>query len=632
MMQIKPIEYLREDDGKVSSYSISGLPGKIKALCKAIRENEESLSVLNKSIIELETLVLPGPVNGQSASNCLAEIANEDRGCLNDAYCRWETDIEYKYAQAVLSGKEAGISNYLLCDRFNGLVRRELALIEAPIPCKMLFIGSGPFPISAIHLSNFTGGMVDCLDRDPEAVKVSRRVIKELGFSETIRVFNGTGESFNAKDYDLILIALLAKPKRRILRNLRKRVGADCRVLCRTSFGLRTLIYDPTPEESLQGFHVVAKQVADGDQTISTFLLESIAGNAHRVQLRWIDEIDERVGAGLLRVMNRVLEKETTIGFPGPLDLEAGNRLIADLDADVRACRRYVLIAERDGIVLGQTILTPHHLPNCKHLIELSRGIIDPLFRGAGLAQRAFQEIVRKCEEVGCEVICLDVRAGTMAAELWRSFGFVPFGVLKDYARVSGYVYKGLYMSQAVSDLKHRLEQMASGRKTDTSKGAPAGSGVSLSFRPFGHRAVQPLGILEHNGWKMKLYAIAANGATVSVAFADCAEAATRRVLPDPAFALPARYGVGFVVIHAGVDSDVVVVCWWGEQDELFLRVFTSPPDRPELLTERSNTNSSIACVWDLEVIWHERQAWISHVLRTGEPDFTGYLADTLQG
>src|SRR5215212_2401873 len=251
MIQIKPIEHLSEDDLR-GNYAGSGPPAKIKALCKAMRENEESLPVLHKSIIQLEALVMPGPVNGQGTSNCLVEIADEERGYLNDAYCRWETDIEYKYAQAVLSGKEADISNYLLCERFDGLVRRELALVESPTPRKVLFIGSGPFPISAIYLSHFTGGMVDCLDRDPEAVEVSRQVIEALGFSESIRVFNGTGESFNAKDYDLVVIALLAKPKRRILRNLRRRVEPDCRVLCRTSFGLRTLIYDPTPEEALQ--------------------------------------------------------------------------------------------------------------------------------------------------------------------------------------------------------------------------------------------------------------------------------------------------------------------------------------------------------------------------------------------
>jgi hypothetical protein len=127
----------------------------------------------------------------------------------------------------------------------------------------------------------------------------------------------------------------------------------------------------------------------------------------------------------------------------------------------------------------------------------------------------------------------------------------------------------------------------------------------------------------------MKLHGIAGDGAVISAAFVDSAGAVTRRVLPEPAVAPPNRYGVGFVIIRAGVDSNSVVVCWWGVQNELFLRVFTSPPAKPELLTERSNTDGAITCIWGLEVIWHERQAWATHVLRVDKPDFAGYLADT---
>ncbi|HVG20313.1 MAG TPA: nicotianamine synthase family protein [Blastocatellia bacterium] len=459
-MQMKPIATLPPDSLAPDPVNLHLLE-KIKMLCKAIQENEPDFSTLNENISELESLVLPERSVRTPGLNGSSGVSELERACLNAAYCRWETELERRYAEAVLSGAESDITNYLLCDRFHNLVEQELALVPFPPPRRSLFIGSGPFPITAIYLTLFTSGVVDCLDRDPAAVDTSRRVIERLGFSDRVRVFHGIGESFDVKDYDLVIIALLAKPKRRILRNLRKRVRPDCRVLCRTSYGLRTLIYDPTPEGALQGFQVAARRIADGDQTISTLLLEPTAKRAERIQLRWVSEIDEEVGAGILRVMNRVLERETTIGFPGPLDAQAGARLIADLQADVKARRKHVLVAERDGFIVGQTILTPHHLPNCKHLIELSRGIIDPSFRGAGLVLRAFHEIVKKCEEIGSEIICLDVRAGTVAAELWKSFGFTTFGVLPDYARIGGRIYKGLYMSQTVAALKQRLERMS---------------------------------------------------------------------------------------------------------------------------------------------------------------------------
>jgi hypothetical protein len=37
-----------------------------------------------------------------------------------------------------------------------------------------------------------------------------------------------------------------------------------------------------------------------------------------------------------------------------------------------------------------------------------------------------------------------------------------------------------------------------------------------------------------------------------------------------------------------------------------------------------------IACVWDLSIVAHEREAWIRHVLAADVPDLNAYLDDQL--
>ena len=338
-----------------------------------------------------------------------------------------------------------------------------------------------------------------------------------------------TERSFDISDYDLIVIALLAKPKRRILRNLRKNTASGCRILCRTSYSLRTVVYEPTPETALGGFQLVGQQIAEGEQTISTFLLERAMSIVPNVRLRWLDEITATTGAGILRVMNRVLRYETTIGFPGPLDPVEGEQLIANLNEDVKARRSYVLVAEQEDKVVGQLILTPHRLPNCRHLVELSRGIIDPSFRGTGLALSAFKEIARKCDEIGAEVIYLDIRAGTVAAEMWKSFGFVPFGKLPDYARVNSRRYQGLYMSQTVSSLKENLERISRGRKVPTLS-AREKRCIYPEFIPFKQRRVQPLAMLEFADWRLKVYGINVEGRNLDDALVESCADRRRRI------------------------------------------------------------------------------------------------------
>jgi GNAT superfamily N-acetyltransferase len=194
---------------------------------------------------------------------------------------------------------------------------------------------------------------------------------------------------------------------------------------------------------------------------VSTLLLETAGSAATDVRLQWLRGIDSRLASEILRLMNRTLEEETTIGFPGPIEEETGRALMRQLHADVETGRRHVLVAEKDGSIVGQLILTPNSVPNHHHMVELTRGTIDRSFRGGGLALRAFEEVVKKCEELGREVICLDVRAGTMAAMWWQHFGFKPFGLLEDYSRVRDKRYQGLFLTQTAADLKRRVKELA---------------------------------------------------------------------------------------------------------------------------------------------------------------------------
>jgi hypothetical protein len=86
------------------------------------------------------------------------------------------------------------------------------------------------------------------------------------------------------------------------------------------------------------------------------------------------------------------------------------------------------------------------------------------------------------------------------------------------------------------------------------------------------------------------------------------------------------------MIVHAANDVDFVVVCWWGAQNELLLRVLTAPAGQPHRLSQHSNMDGPIGCVWDLGVIWAEREAWTEHIMRPEGPDVEGYLAAVQDG
>jgi hypothetical protein len=157
--------------------------------------------------------------------------------------------------------------------------------------------------------------------------------------------------------------------------------------------------------------------------------------------------------------------------------------------------------------------------------------------------------------------------------------------------------------------------QSASRRKVDLKNG----------FRP---RPVRFLEVFECGPWRIKLYGLTAEHTRLLPELITAAKEVFRTALPATLEACDG-YGVGFAGVHCGADSNFVFLDWWANENELHHLVFTSSLDRP--LDLRPGQDGLSACVFDLQVIWFERNTWIEKVLAnpTG-PDLDAYLQKRL--
>jgi acetyltransferase len=170
----------------------------------------------------------------------------------------------------------------------------------------------------------------------------------------------------------------------------------------------------------------------------------------------WLDAVDERQTVRLARLLNRVLETDDTVGFPGSIPHEQALQVVAELDAAVRGGRSHLLVIENDERIIAQCVLVPSGSPNNRHVGWIFRTMVDPEMRHTGVVRVGMGHLAEKCEALGIEVVCIDVRAGTPAEKIWRHLGFQLIGVLPDYARLRGESHEGLYMYQTVTELKKR--------------------------------------------------------------------------------------------------------------------------------------------------------------------------------
>jgi hypothetical protein len=125
-------------------------------------------------------------------------------------------------------------------------------------------------------------------------------------------------------------------------------------------------------------------------------------------------------------------------------------------------------------------------------------------------------------------------------------------------------------------------------------------------YKPRSFRFIERLCI---GGWRMKLYGIAWCG---ELPRHELIEAAKRIAADQLAKEESPNYKVGFVGVHDGRGASFVFVDFWGNENELFHRVFLSRGNDPGALAPATAADSSV-CVWDLRLQNFEREAWIKH-------------------
>jgi pyrroloquinoline quinone (PQQ) biosynthesis protein C len=175
------------------------------------------------------------------------------------------------------------------------------------------------------------------------------------------------------------------------------------------------------------------------------------------VDFNWPKSIDEDTRKGIVSLFNDAIGKTTVIGYTRPLGQEEGDALVDGLQ-DALARGSIALFSIRvSGSMIGMAILSSSGEPNCRHIANLSKGIIRSDHQKSGVVKTAFLEIAKYCENQGYTLITLDVREHSAPHKIWLGLGFTQYGRLDDYARVDDISHPGVFLSQATSELMARL-------------------------------------------------------------------------------------------------------------------------------------------------------------------------------
>lgn len=185
------------------------------------------------------------------------------------------------------------------------------------------------------------------------------------------------------------------------------------------------------------------------------------------MEIEWIEHAPDvqRVRDGILTLFNESTLEEGMIGYAEPLSAEESADLIAGIQASIaRGNGKLMLVTDAEG-PCGIVMIETNSAHNSRHIANMKRGYISPRARRSGLLARGLMSIVHKARSLNVEQLTLDTREGSNAHQIWSHLGFQTWGLMPDYSRYDGVVYRGCYMSQSVNALEEQLMRKTKGEK-----------------------------------------------------------------------------------------------------------------------------------------------------------------------
>lgn len=131
-----------------------------------------------------------------------------------------------------IMGKNPWMQRLILA-YYRPIVAKEVALCRARGNDRILCVGGGYFPCTAILFHQLTGATVTVIDNDAQAVTVAQALVRELGLSEQVLVRHNDGVDVSAQDYTIIHIAMQISPKETVFAQVHTTAQTQAKILVR---------------------------------------------------------------------------------------------------------------------------------------------------------------------------------------------------------------------------------------------------------------------------------------------------------------------------------------------------------------------------------------------------------------
>lgn len=221
-----------------------------------------------------------------------AVLQHEDVRALREPLLQKLTQAEFE--MELFYARPGRLQSFPYHENYRVLVAEEIAAInldhfntdDAPddaLRGDIYFVGSGPLPLTAVECARQTGRSVICVERDAEAVALSRRVIEETGVAHLVSVIEGDGAALDYTGAGLVIVAALVDGKEKTIDAIRK-TAPEAMIGVRSAEGLRTLLYREIDTNDIvrRGYRLCGQSGINNEVVNTTLFFAPVCGATQR--------------------------------------------------------------------------------------------------------------------------------------------------------------------------------------------------------------------------------------------------------------------------------------------------------------------------------------------------------------
>jgi acetyltransferase len=150
--------------------------------------------------------------------------------------------------------------------------------------------------------------------------------------------------------------------------------------------------------------------------------------------MRLTAEASRAVLPQLIVLLQDAVHDGASIGFTRPLPTDLAERYWQDVFREIALGSRILLVAQRDGMVVGSVQLGLCMRQNGLHRAEVQKLFVLTRWRRHGIARELMKAIEQEARDAKRSLLYLDTEPHKPAATMYEQMGWIRAGEIPDYA------------------------------------------------------------------------------------------------------------------------------------------------------------------------------------------------------